>query len=115
MLWGVPGYSVDENAAFLRRLPELLSKAGESLGRLLRQGDAEDAHIAVATSLDAPFNWIGAPSNVSDLVTTGCITRIPTGGEADVECDSSLVEVEVDDSVVALEVKQPKAWTTAAP
>ena len=46
MLWHVPGYSVAENVAFLRQAPNLLSEAGEVLGRLLRHGDAEDAHVA---------------------------------------------------------------------
>lgn len=45
MLWNVPGYGVQENVAFLRQPPALLSKAGEVLGRLLRHGDAEEHHV----------------------------------------------------------------------
>lgn len=78
MLWGVPGYTVHDNVAFLRQSPELLSKAGESLGRLLRQGDAEDAHVAVATSfwnaaVDvgdgfalAGFGWMAEAMTIDD-------------------------------------------------
>jgi hypothetical protein len=48
MLWEVPGYSVQDNISFLRHIPTQLSKAGETLGRLLRHPEAEDAHIALA-------------------------------------------------------------------
>ncbi|MEZ5222216.1 MAG: hypothetical protein R2743_12035 [Ilumatobacteraceae bacterium] len=48
MLWEVPGYTVEDNIEFLRQSPELLSKAGEMLGRLLRHQDAEASHVAVA-------------------------------------------------------------------
>jgi len=48
MLWGVPGYDVEDNVTFLRRPPSLLSKSGEALGRLLRHGEADDSHIACA-------------------------------------------------------------------
>src|SRR5690606_6461545 len=41
MLWEVPGYTVEDNIEFLRQSPELLSRAGEMLGRLLRHQDAE--------------------------------------------------------------------------
>ena len=56
----------------------MLSKAGDSLGRLLRQGDVEDAHVAVATSFwDAAvdlgegaalvgFGWIAAADKLGD-------------------------------------------------
>lgn len=50
MLWGVEGYSIDENVAHLRNTPALLSDAGEVLGRLLRHGDAEEAHIGLAVA-----------------------------------------------------------------
>ena len=48
MLWDVAGYSVDDNITFLHQTPALLSDAGEVLGRLLRHGDADEAHIALA-------------------------------------------------------------------
>ncbi|TDT15881.1 hypothetical protein BDK89_1460 [Ilumatobacter fluminis] len=50
MLWTVTGYSVEENIAFLRQTPALLSDAGEGLGRLLRHDDAEEALVATAVS-----------------------------------------------------------------
>lgn len=48
MLWMITGYSVEENIAFLRQTPPLLSDAGKVLGRLLRHDDADEAHIAMA-------------------------------------------------------------------
>jgi hypothetical protein len=48
MLWEVTGYSVEESIAFLRNTPSLISGAGETLGRLLRQANAEEAPIAMA-------------------------------------------------------------------
>jgi hypothetical protein len=78
MLWHVPGYAVDENLAFLRPSPSLLSKAGEMLGRLLRHGDPHDDHIACALEFwDAAiatkepaglvgFGWMTEVANLSD-------------------------------------------------
>jgi len=50
MLWGVPGYSIEDNISFLRQTPQEVSKAGETLGRLLRHGDADEAHIALGVA-----------------------------------------------------------------
>lgn len=49
MLWRTPGYSVQENVRFLQQSPQLLSNAGEALGRLLRNKQADGDHIELAT------------------------------------------------------------------
>ena len=49
-LWELPGYSTKENLAFLMRSPELLSNAGETLGRLLGRADAEQRHVEIAAT-----------------------------------------------------------------
>jgi hypothetical protein len=73
MLWHVPGYAVDENLAFLRLSPSLLSKAGEMLGRLLRHGDPDDDHIACALEFwDAAI----ATKNPAGLVGFGWMTEV---------------------------------------
>lgn len=66
MLWGVTGYSVEENVVFLRQTPKLLSDAGEALGRLLRHGDADDAYIACAVTF-----WDAAISAADGEALTG--------------------------------------------
>ena len=46
MLWEVPSYTVEDNISFLRKSSGQVSKAGETLGRLLRHDDAEESHIS---------------------------------------------------------------------
>jgi len=59
MLWGVAGYGVEENIAFLRQTPSLLSDAGEVLGRLLRHDDSDETHIACAVAFWDAANRTG--------------------------------------------------------
>jgi len=78
MFWEIPGYSIQDNISFLRQSPPLLSKAGELLGRLLRQSDAEEAHVAralefwdAAVSTNEPdslpgFGWLAEVATLSD-------------------------------------------------
>jgi hypothetical protein len=47
-LWNVPTYDAEELVRFLARHPDLLSKAGEALGRLARDATEPDALEAVA-------------------------------------------------------------------
>lgn len=68
MLWEVPGYTVDDNVSFLRQTPEAISKAGETLGRLLRHRDADDAHIALGVAF-----WDAA-------ISTGAAEALPGFG-----------------------------------
>lgn len=48
MLWGCPGYSVQETAAFLRASPELVSKSGHALGSVLEDADADQSVVGLA-------------------------------------------------------------------
>ena len=48
MLWGCPGYSVQETVAFLRTSPDLVSKSGHALGCVLDDADADPRLVAVA-------------------------------------------------------------------
>ena len=48
MLWEWPGYSVEENVAFLRKSPMLVPNSGEAVGRLLRSGEVEQRHLEIA-------------------------------------------------------------------
>ena len=78
MLWSVPGYSVEQNIAFLRQTPALLSSSGEALGRLLRHDDADEESIATAirfwdaanatTDADAlaGFGWLAEVEQLDD-------------------------------------------------
>lgn len=97
MLWEVPGYTVDENISFLRRTPPQLSRAGEMLGRLLRQGDPDDAHIALgvtfwdtAISTRDPealpgFGWLAEVEKLDDetWASRTASTLVVTGGHID--------------------------------
>jgi hypothetical protein len=97
MLWGVAGYSVEENVAFLRQTPALLSDAGEVLGRLLRHDDADEAHIACAVTFwdaasatgDADslagFGWLAEVEKLEADVWAGwtMTTLAVTGGRID--------------------------------
>jgi hypothetical protein len=76
MLWGVPGYTVEDNIAFLRSSTRLLSRSGEVLGRLLRHGDADAGHIssavafwdaAIATKERAGLEGFGWMAEVDNL------------------------------------------------
>lgn len=85
MLWRVPGYSVDEAVRFLSQV-DRLSKAGEALGRLIRDEDASPDHVAVAvqfweTSVPcggadslAGFGWYAEVSSLDDA-TWALLTR----------------------------------------
>ena len=98
MLWGVPGYSVEDNISFLRQSPRRLSAAGETLGRLLRHGDAEDAHVAcsvtfwdAAIAANGPealpgFGWLAEVEKLADetwasrtMATLAAIGGVSTG------------------------------------
>ena len=48
MLWEVPGYSVETNTGFLLRSPNLASRSGEAVGRLLRNAEPELRHLEIA-------------------------------------------------------------------
>lgn len=48
MLWNCPGYSVQQTMAFLRTSPELVSKSGYALGRVLDDADANQSLVDVA-------------------------------------------------------------------
>ena len=48
MLWGCPGYSVQETAAFLRTSPDLVSKSGHALGCVIDDTDADQRFVDVA-------------------------------------------------------------------
>ena len=48
MLRGIPGYSAQTNVALLRHPPELASRSGEALGRLLSNGVPERRHLQIA-------------------------------------------------------------------
>ena len=48
MLWGCPGYSVQETVTFLRTSPDLVSQSGHALGCVLDDADADPHLVAVA-------------------------------------------------------------------
>jgi hypothetical protein len=73
MLWEVPGYSVDENVAFLRPTPALLSDAGKVLGHLLRHQDAEEAHIDQAVTF---WDAANATANADALTGFGWLAQV---------------------------------------
>lgn len=97
MLWGLTGYSVEENIAFVRQTSTLLSDAGERLGRLLRHEDADAAHIACAVTFwdaanlaaDADalggFGWLSEVERLdSDVWASRTMTTLAvTGGGID--------------------------------
>lgn len=97
MLWDVPGYSVEENAAFLGQSPALLSDAGEVVGRLLRHEDADAEHIAGAVTFwdaaiatgdadaMAGFGWLAEAENLDGDVWASrtMATLALTGGRID--------------------------------
>lgn len=97
MLWGVPGYGVEDNISFLRQSPPLLSKAGEMLGRLLRHDDVNEDHIALgltfwdaAISTKEPnalagFGWFAEVEKLADEVWASrtVATLTVTGGRMD--------------------------------
>ena len=97
MLWEVAGYSVDDNMAFVRQTPALLSDAGEVLGRLLRHDDADEAHIVSAVAFwDAAnstadanalagFGWLAEVEKLEPDVwaTRTMATLAVTGGRID--------------------------------
>ena len=49
MLWGIQGYSAQQNAGFVGRSPDLASQSAEALGRLLHHGEPEPAQLEIAT------------------------------------------------------------------
>lgn len=73
-LWAVSGYDADELVQFLARYPDLLSKAGEMLGRLARDATEPDA-LAAAVAL-----WRAAitASPEANLAGFGCMSMIRT-------------------------------------
>jgi hypothetical protein len=97
MLWHVPGYAIEENLAFLRHPPSLLSDAGEVLGRLLRPGGADEDHIASALAFwDAAiatkkreglagFGWMAEVDQLDDDIWAERVlsTLAVTGGRVD--------------------------------
>ena len=48
MLWGCPGYSVQETVAFLRTSPDLVSESGHALGSVLDDANADQRLVDVA-------------------------------------------------------------------
>jgi hypothetical protein len=97
MLWGIPGYGVEDNISFLRQPPPLLSKAGEIIGRLLRHSDADEAHTVLgvtfwdaAISTKEPdallgFGWFAEVEKVADeaWASRTMATLAVTGGRMD--------------------------------
>ena len=84
MLWGAAGYSVEENLAFLRPTPALLSDAGKVLGRLVRHHNADEAQIHCAvtfwdaantTGIAAALPGFGWFAEVEDLDTYAWASR----------------------------------------
>ncbi len=97
MLWGVPGYKVEDNVAFLHASPDQLSKAGEALGRLLRHQNDDHTHVAVAAAfwqaaVDAGdggelvgFGWMAEVEQLDDETWADLVrkTLARTGGKID--------------------------------
>lgn len=97
MLWGVPGYTIDETVAFLRQPPSQLSSAGETLGRLLQHEEADPSHITTATefwqaAVDVAegvellgFGWMAEIEKLDDATWAILIkaTLSKTGGKID--------------------------------
>ena len=52
MLWGCPGYSVEETAAFLRTSSDLVSQSGRALGRVLDGADSDADRSVVDVAVD---------------------------------------------------------------
>ena len=52
MLWGCPGYSVEETAAFLRVSSDLVSESGWALGRVLDGVNSDDDRSVVDVAVD---------------------------------------------------------------
>ena len=50
MIWEIPGYSAHDNVAFLRRSPDLASRSGEALGRLLHNGEPEQRFLEITSA-----------------------------------------------------------------
>ena len=84
-LWNLPGYGADEIVRFLARHPDLLSKAGEALGRLASDATEPDAldsavalwHSAIAAGPKASlagFGWMSMISALDDELWAG-LTR----------------------------------------
>lgn len=73
MLWTITGYSVEDNIAFLRQTPALLSDAGEVLGRLLRHDDADEVHIATAVSF---WDAANATADADSLAGFGWLAEV---------------------------------------
>jgi len=97
MLRDIPGYSGIDNTSFLKQTPKHLSKAGETLGRFLKDQDADTAHIERAShfwelAIDSGakdgligFGWMAEIENLDDNVwadlTLKTLNR--TGGKID--------------------------------
>ena len=76
MLWGCPGYSVQETAAFLNTSPDLVSKSGRALGSVLNDADTNRRLVAIAvdywktildTETGAAVEGFGTLSEVSAM------------------------------------------------
>ena len=48
MLRGIPGYSAQDNVNLLRNSPQLASRSGETLGRLMSNSELEQHHLQIA-------------------------------------------------------------------
>ena len=48
MLRGIPGYSAQANVTLLRNSPQLASRSGEKLGRLMSNSELEQHHLQIA-------------------------------------------------------------------
>ena len=97
MLWQVPGYSVADNIEFLRESPELLSRSGEMLGRLLRHENAMASHLDLAaqfwrSAIDvgdsaslAGFGWMAEVAQLDDQSWSELVrlTLLRTAGRID--------------------------------
>ncbi len=79
MLWEVPGYTVEENIEFLRQPPDLLSKAGEMLGRLLRFQDDEALYVAVAARFWESAIEVGNSVSLQGFGSMAAVERLEDG------------------------------------
>ena len=97
MLRGIPGYSAQANVALLRNTPQLASRSGETLGRLMSNSELEQHHLQTAaefwrTMLEAAtgdalvgFGWISTVDAMSsDLWAELTLETLrSTGGRID--------------------------------